>query len=185
MAMLLLQKLILMLFLQQQHSHNLSNSSGSSTLSPLRTTGMTLSSGIGDISSASGTSSNTMVMGSSFDQQMRDSPPLLTSSNGGTPTPTSSSNSAPHPQVPSQQSNGPSSWIKQQVQAIGAHVLPTGAPPLISSHQPKASKGQHYANVQMQGFTSQDASFCANGVSREPRIRGDSPDEGIQVESDV
>ena len=40
---------------QQQHSHNLSNSSGSSTLSPLRTTGMTLSSGIGDISSASGT----------------------------------------------------------------------------------------------------------------------------------
>ena len=42
------------LLLQQQHNLNLSNSSGSSTLSPLRTTGMTLSSGIGDISSASG-----------------------------------------------------------------------------------------------------------------------------------
>ena len=39
---------------QHQHNHNLSNSSGSSTLSPLRTTAMTLSSGIGDISSASG-----------------------------------------------------------------------------------------------------------------------------------
>ena len=45
-------------FLQQQHSHNLSNSSGSSTLSPMRTTGMTLSSGIGDISSASGMTSH-------------------------------------------------------------------------------------------------------------------------------
>ena len=127
-----------------------------------------------------------MVM-SSFDQQMRDSPPLLTSSNGGTPTPTSSSNSAPHPQVPtsSHQMNGPSSWLKQQVQAIGAHVLPSGTSPLISSQQPKLSNGQHYANVQMQGFTSQDPSLCANGVSREPRIRRDSPDEGIQVESDV
>ena len=39
---------------QQQNNLNLSNSSGSSTLSPLRTTGMTMSSGIGDISSASG-----------------------------------------------------------------------------------------------------------------------------------
>ena len=148
-------------------------------------------------SSSIGTSSNTMVMGSSFDQQMRDSPPLLTSSNGGTPTPTSSSNSAPHPQVPtSSHQNGPSSWIKQQVQAIGAHVLPTGTSAL-NSQQPRNSKG-HYANVQsnetrydgnrlkqMQNFTSQDASLCANGVSREPRIRGDSPDEGIQVESDV
>ena len=37
-----------------QQQHNLSNSSGSSTLSPLRTTGTTLSSGIGDISTASG-----------------------------------------------------------------------------------------------------------------------------------
>ena len=129
-----------------------------------------------------------MVMGSSFDQQMRDSPPLLTSSNGGTPTPTSSSNSAPHPQVPT--SNGPSSWIKQQVQAIGAHVLPTGTSAL-NSQQLKTSKG-HYANVQngnrlnqMHNFTSPDASLCANGVRREPRIRGDAPDEGIQVESDV
>ena len=127
-----------------------------------------------------------MVM-SSFDQQMRDSPPLFTSSNGGTPTPTSSSNSAPHPQVPtsSHQTNGPSSWLKQQVQAIGAHVLPSSTSPLISSQQPKLSNGQHYANVQMQGFISQDPSLCANGVSREPRIRRDSPDEGIQVESDV
>ena len=127
-----------------------------------------------------------MVM-SSFDQQMRDSPPLLTSSNGGTPTPTSSSNSAPHPQVPisTHHTNGPSSWLKQQVQAIGAHVLPTGTSPMLSSQQSKSSNGQHYANVQMQGFTPQDASLCANGVSREPRIRRESPDEGIQVESDV
>ena len=40
---------------QHQQNHNLSNSSGSSTLSPLRTTGNSfLSSGIGDVSSASG-----------------------------------------------------------------------------------------------------------------------------------
>ena len=138
-----------------------------------------------------------MVMGSSFDQQRGDSPPMLTSSGGGTPTPTSSSNSAAHPQVPTTtQQNGPSSWIKQQVQAIGAHVLPSGTSHLIS--HPKRAGGHPFTNGHpeeshqingrqstMQSLTSQGVSICANGVSREPRIRRESPDEGIQVESDV
>ena len=138
-----------------------------------------------------------MVMGSSFDQQREDSPPMLTSSGGGTPTPTSSSNSAAHPQVPTTaQQNGPSSWIKQHVQAIGAHVLPSGTSHLIS--HPKRAGAHPFTNSRtdeshqinsrqptMQSLSTQGVSMCANGVSREPRIRRESPDEGIQVESDV
>ncbi len=67
---------------------NMSNSSGSSTLSPPR--GQTSSSGIGgDISTASGASTNVMTM---LGLDSRGSPPMLTSS-GGTPTPTGSSSS--------------------------------------------------------------------------------------------
>jgi hypothetical protein len=138
-----------------------------------------------------------MIMGSSFDRQRGESPPILTSSGGGTPTPTSSSNSAAHPQVPTTlQQYGPSSWIKQQVQALGAHVLPSGTSHLIS--EPKRAVGHPFTNghpdeshqsngrqPRMHSLSSHGVSICANGVSREPRIRRESPDEGIQVESDV
>ena len=132
-----------------------------------------------------------MVMGSSFDHHRGNSP---SSSVGGTPTPTSSSNSAPQPQVPStSQENGGSSWIKQQVHAIGANIMPgSGTSQMLS--QTKGVGSHHFSNNAhhnsngqrpMQSLTSQDVSFCGNGINREPRLRGDSPDEGIQVESDV
>ena len=132
-----------------------------------------------------------MVMGSSFDQQREDSPPMLTSSGGGTPMPTSSSNSAAHPQVPTTaQQNGPSSWIKQQVQAIGAHVLPSSGPSSHLDSQTRGHDAKYTQDIiprqhQKRALTSQEASMCASDINQETRIRRDSPDEGIQVESDV
>ena len=124
-----------------------------------------------------------MIMSSTFDQQRMESPPVLTSSGAGTPTPTSSSNSVPQPQVPSviQRGSGPTSWIKQQIQAMGGHPLPSG-PSSMHSH-PKGNgmaNGSHHTDV----LTSQAAN-CNNEINQGARIRGESPDEGIQVESDV
>ena len=140
-----------------------------------------------------------MIMEASFDQHRGDSPQMLNSSGGGTPTPTSSSNSAPQPQVPTSiHQNGPSSWIKQQIQAVGAHVLPAGTPNLLS--QPKVESfstmnsytGQYqnglnirHSRQAMPNSNSNSESSCANNIGFEPRVRGQSPDEGIQVESDV
>ena len=139
-----------------------------------------------------GASSNTMVIGSGFEQQHRmDSSPILTSSGGGTPTPTSSSNSVPQPQAPTNtMRSGPSGWIKQQVQAIGAHVLPSSGPSLHLDSQTRGHDAKYTQDIihrqhQKRALTSQEASMCASDINQETRIRRDSPDEGIQVESDV
>ena len=138
-----------------------------------------------------------MIVGSGFDHGRMDSPPILTSSGAGTPTPTSSSNSMPQPQAPannqSARSSGPSSWLKQQVQAFGANVLLSSGSGPASSMAPHPHlngmsnghpTGKQVGANQRRSLTSQ-AAICNENLSHEPRIRGESPDEGIQVESDV